>query len=572
MPFDQNPPDPQLVERWFLQDPPVEPRTFELALVLGGTVSAGAYTAGALDFLIEALDCWEAARLAGDPLVPHHRVVLRVITGTSGGGVNAAIAARALNYDFPHIAQGKRIDPAGSGNPFYDTWIRDLTLARFLDTGDTERELVSILNGSAIDDSARNITTFTGPPKARPWLAMPLRLILTLTNLAGVPYKLDLSTGSETFVDHADFMRFAINYPGREGTGFRPDELLIDFGQGLPGAIGWDRFSEFAKGTAAFPAGFPPRELSRPVDQYRWRIVPQPNPPANQPPYFALKPDWTAMQNSGAASADGQYAFLAVDGGATDNEPIELARTALCGIVQRNPRKGDEANRAVVLIDPFAGRAELGRHARGTFVDNLGSFVSTMIQQTRYDSRDIVLAAADDVFSRFMLAPPQLPNSKRPAITSAGLGAFIGFACPAFVRYDYMLGRRSCRDFLAKEFVLPETNTNVFGAPWTGQQKDAFARDAGPGFLPVIPLTGSAAQPQDLDPWPAGKLNPEDYRRAIEKRFRAILRCATPASKLNWLKAASWLGGIVSDGAVADKVVEAMNHYLEDAELTGVEV
>ena len=573
MPFDQSRPDPQLVEKWFLRNPPVEPRTFELALVLGGTVSAGAYTAGALDFLIEALDCWEAAKSdPQDTLVPRHKALVRVITGTSGGGVNAAIAARALNYDFRHVAQARQFDPADSGNPFYNCWIRDLTLARFLDTGDTERELISILNGRAIDDGATNIITFSGPPKARPWLATPLRLILTLTNLAGVPYKLDLSTGSETFVNHADFMRFAVNYPGREGTEFRPDELLLDFGQGVAGAIGWDRFSEFAKGTAAFPAGFPPRELTRPAEHYRWRIVPQPDPPPGQPPYFVLTPDWTTMQLTGAASADGQYFFLVVDGGATDNEPIELARTALCGIVERNPRSGDEANRAVVLIDPFAGKAELGRQTAGTLVDNLGSLVNTMIQQTRYDSRDVVLAAAGDVFSRFMLAPRQDPNSTRPAITSAGLGAFIGFACPAFMRYDYMLGRKSCRDFLAKEFVLPETNAKVFGAPWTQQQKDAYAREAGRGFLPIIPLTGSAAETQELDPWPAGKLNPEDYRHAIEERFRAILRCATPGSKFNLLKAASWFGGVVSDGLVADKVIEAMNHYLEEAELTGAEV
>jgi hypothetical protein len=44
---------------WFLDVPEVPDGTFdnEFALVFGGTVSAGAYTAGAIDFLIEALDC-----------------------------------------------------------------------------------------------------------------------------------------------------------------------------------------------------------------------------------------------------------------------------------------------------------------------------------------------------------------------------------------------------------------------------------------------------------------------------------------------------------------------------------
>ena len=83
---DRNPPSPAEIERWFLADPGVPPRTFELALVLGGTVSAGAYTAGALDFLIEALDSWTQLRDANNSTAPRHNVVLRVITGTSGGG------------------------------------------------------------------------------------------------------------------------------------------------------------------------------------------------------------------------------------------------------------------------------------------------------------------------------------------------------------------------------------------------------------------------------------------------------------------------------------------------------
>ena len=87
------------IRQWFDSPGDVAPNTFEIALVLGGTVSAGAYTAGALDFLIEALDAWTAAQDA-QAAVPRHSVVLRVIAGTSGGGVNAAIAARALAYDF----------------------------------------------------------------------------------------------------------------------------------------------------------------------------------------------------------------------------------------------------------------------------------------------------------------------------------------------------------------------------------------------------------------------------------------------------------------------------------------
>ena len=39
--------------------PPPPADTFEVALVLSGAISAGAYTAGVIDFLIEALESWQ---------------------------------------------------------------------------------------------------------------------------------------------------------------------------------------------------------------------------------------------------------------------------------------------------------------------------------------------------------------------------------------------------------------------------------------------------------------------------------------------------------------------------------
>jgi hypothetical protein len=72
-----------------------EPGVFEIALVLAGGISAGAYTAGVMDYLIEALDEWylrkEADRVASrakkpNQTVPHHDVIVRIIAGTSAGG------------------------------------------------------------------------------------------------------------------------------------------------------------------------------------------------------------------------------------------------------------------------------------------------------------------------------------------------------------------------------------------------------------------------------------------------------------------------------------------------------
>src|SRR5215469_2683100 len=89
-------------------EPP--PGVFEIGLVLPGAVSAGAYTGGVIDFLVEALDAWEAekrrcAANESDPRkwpIPGHQVRLRVVSGASSGAMIGAIMAVALKYNFPH--------------------------------------------------------------------------------------------------------------------------------------------------------------------------------------------------------------------------------------------------------------------------------------------------------------------------------------------------------------------------------------------------------------------------------------------------------------------------------------
>ena len=67
---------------------------FELGLTLAGAISAGAYTAGVLDFLFQALDEWEKHR--GVSSTPQHRVVIKVITGASAGAITGALGPVAL--------------------------------------------------------------------------------------------------------------------------------------------------------------------------------------------------------------------------------------------------------------------------------------------------------------------------------------------------------------------------------------------------------------------------------------------------------------------------------------------
>jgi predicted acylesterase/phospholipase RssA len=569
MSVDESAPDEAEIRRWFLDSSDVEPGTFEFALVLGGTVSAGAYTAGVIDYLIEALDCFSEARRAGT--TPQHKVVLRLITGTSGGGVNAAIAARALAYRYPHVTRDTPIKSAQTRNPFYDIWVNTLRLGPFLETNDIVDDLRSLLNGAPIDKGAANIVKFSdGSAQGREWVAAPLRVILTTTNLRGIPYKLDFGDHrGQSYVDHADYIRFAVLYPEQALGTPRPDELVLPFdAESVPQQASWNDFSLAARATAAFPIGFPARLLKRPTNHYRYRVVASPSEKGALDSYFVLTPDWDAMRSRPGGAVPDEWQFLAVDGGATDNEPIELARTALCGLLNRNPRDPDKANRAVWLIDPFAGEADLGPDRHTSFVNELGSINTMFTQQTRYDTADLKMASDPDIYSRFMLTPTRLDRHGKMllganAIASSGLGAFIGFACPAFMRFDYLLGRQNCQTFLREEFVLDEANP-LFEA-WTAEERAKFARPADHGMLPIIPLVSSAAAEQTLDDWPKGKLDPESFRPTIEARYRAICKVGLP-NHLGKTPVA-WLLGQFTQRQVSDFIIGAINTYLAKANL-----
>src|SRR5947208_824551 len=97
-------------------------RGFEIGLVMAGAVSAGAYTAGVVDFLIQALDQWQEGKRGGDPRCPRHDVSLKVIAGASAGGMSAAIAAAQLCES--HTPAADMHPPGASRNKLFESWVR----------------------------------------------------------------------------------------------------------------------------------------------------------------------------------------------------------------------------------------------------------------------------------------------------------------------------------------------------------------------------------------------------------------------------------------------------------------
>jgi|SRR5580658_1824094 hypothetical protein len=531
-------PGPAELRRLFPAEIPLpsDKSEFQLALALGGTVSAGAYTAGVVDFLVEALDAWTRAREDGDPLAPPHRVVVKLITGASGGGVNASIATRSLSHAFPPV-HPETPEAEAATNPFYDAWVNRLDIAGMLDTGDLAGgAMPSLLNVAPLDGAAQSIVDFQGDPlgshqtpRFRRWLDDTLTLFVTLTNLRGVPYQIDFEgvRANESYVDHADWGRFAADTrPGVTATP-RPDEFgLSNWRDTAPGFTGFSTLGHYALGTAAFPGGFVPRELERPLGHYAYRIASVPGRDGEERLRW-LRPDWNAI--AGAAPLDPDYRFPVVDGGAIDNEPFGLARTALAGPLGRNPRDGFAARRAVLLIDPFTDPVSLGPQNVGSFFANLGGLLGTLIAQGRYDTADLALAADSHIFSRFMISAVRGSSTGGRAIASGGFNAFMGFFCRDFRRHDFLLGRRNAYQFLRDQMLFPEGNP-IFD-DWTVAQRRRFRswEDETYGtenwqvpMLPLIPLMGSAAAEPPEPRWPTGAFDPDSVKHALRHRIRGV--------------------------------------------------
>jgi hypothetical protein len=590
------PPDPltpEQLQTYFPLQRAALPDTFELGLVLGGTVSAGAYTAGVLDYLMQVLDAWTAARERGDPQAPRHKVVISTIGGASGGAINAAMVARAAGWGFPRGAD--------SANPFYSGWTDGVDLVKLLDPKpepDIEG-LASAFNCSAIDTQAASTIAFRGTkmgqggaPAQRSYFSNPLRLIMTVGNITGLPYRINFRGETQLghdMVAHADIVRFALAVDGGvpNPPGDRPDEFALnsyDIGN-------WDRLAAAALATSAFPLAFRSRPLSRPLAVSGYQVAVIPSDDNRSAEIAQLIPRWdTLMANQ---SDPLSVSFVNVDGGTLNNDPLDHVRTALAGLYNRNTRDGTNADRAVILVAPFSDPETLGPTQPPDLFGLAMPFVMSLIYQGRYKPEDIALADAEDVYSRFLIAPVGPgPNGQRTlgkaAIASGALGGFSGFIDRSFLDYDFRLGQRNAYEFLSRHLVFPETNL-IFQGKWTDAQKQAqsITDTDGSRLLRLIPIMDTVPTPPQMLPtpkpanappgavaWPKLPALPDNLSDAISGRLDAVYSLLMRSAKQSsWWKQAiastyvrlGWT--LYVRGALRDKALNAIRSGLQHQNL-----
>jgi hypothetical protein len=527
-----------------------EPREFQIGLVMAGAISAGAYTAGVMDFLLEALEAWEAAKRSAPNQVPDHPVRLRALSGASAGAMVGAITVRSLATGVTPVPDvlappdSPNPDPTRQSdefkNPFYAAWVQSIDIRHLLgsrDLASRSAKVRSVLDSTVLGEIATNVIKVSSPPRAKPpsYVNNPVDVFLTTVNLRGVPYGFKFA-GQQTAYMHrmtafADQVHFRLAWPNEHRPGLDvdvdADEDQVDVAPVVLDATridtakdgNWMKLTHTALASGAFPIGLAPQELERKATDYDVRVWPIPDsdplksvavanvtpatPECSCTAFRPIVPDWpegirVADPAKSGADSTYEYNYWNVDGGLMNNEPLELVRRVLAGN-GRNARKGEEADRAVVMIDPFPNGSDVSKKYKfdPDLIDIILRMFGALKEQARFKPDELQLAAEDEVYSRYVISPIYIDKAGAitdPAMASAIMGGFGGFFAESFRRHDFQLGRRNCQRFLQRHFALPFDNP-LFDS-WRDdaarKQKYSFSDIDSKGLsrrlAPIIPL------------------------------------------------------------------------------------
>lgn len=528
----------------------------KIGINMAGAISAGAYTAGVLDFLTEALDCWEEAKRNGET-VPMHDVSIEVLSGASAGGMCAAIAALMLQHDFEHI---RDVTKTGTTNRLYESWVNRIDIRELLKSDDLRNasQVNSLLDSTIIGNiAAFALTPGAAPVKRRSYVSPDLTLYLSLTNLRGTPYSLNgEAPGSieETTFFYGDRIRFEIKASSTAASAAKPGTYWLDPTNN--NGAGWQTLQTAAMATGAFPIFLAPRILTRSLSEYTppvWESVTAAatgNPPPVSPDFPPGTPDPLHTLN--------------VDGGMTNNDPFVYAHDHLAKLTPPKDTpaiRGEDVDRAVINIAPFPTttlfdlKYDLARAAG--ILPILGKLFSALLSQSRFFGESLTSVMRGTSFDRFVIAPSdeelvqefkgQPADRHPPALQCGTLGAFGGFFCRDFRAHDYALGRRNCQKFLRDSFLLPQDNAIISaGLQKSGVDPHAIgrsrpraysvAKEAPPAgdsaadaatakkWIPVIPLYGAAAEeiPRPRRAKITGDML-DEILDLVMQRFRAVV-------------------------------------------------
>lgn len=445
---------------------------------MAGAVSAGAFTAGVMDYLLETLDLWEKAKAKNRSLgkahpdydfsVPMHQVEIDVISGSSAGGITGTLAMlTAVDADYQPV---NKDNPQGANNRFYQSWVvmgddaQSTTFAKMLQSEDLKalqkgEKPKALLNSLPIDVLAENALQVRNFRSYPPYISKSLDLVLTTTNLRGINFKVDFGGSDKSgpvITSHAGFFRYKLfNESFRVGLP-QTDELyqVLD----LRNAKDMQQLKDATLSTAAFPIGLPSREVEL-KQEYINRFSKY---------YFGDRKGIYPLLKE-----EESYKFNSIDGGLINNEPFGVALKVLHekypALRKKNqqdeqPELNSSGSYAVIMIDPFPNKdneveqvnpkADILTVAKGMFMS---------LRNQAMFNQDGILDALELVDrTKFLIEPirkewrdGQLQRAEND-LASAPFSGFAGFMNQDFRAHDFQLGRKNAQTFFRYYFGIPE--------------------------------------------------------------------------------------------------------------------
>jgi len=464
---------------------------YNISLAVSGAALGGVYSAGVLDFLLQALREAEKAYDDRDIRAQPWEVNLTDLVGTSSGGISAGLAASILSLDYEPLRSDfdPQVHCPPKNNTLYDFWIRLCTAEEFLNNEDLRDYRPKRRRKSCFSCCRKNSNdseNLEKPPVVRSIFSAysmhmllltsimeqtvecaPQRfakdLILTLptTNLSGVPYVAKQANSSKenlVVYSHADYMKFNVN-----SEALVKEAYPLDLSESRS-STQWKRLIDSMAATSAYPGLLAPVPLSNSKSFYDSR--------------YPESPIWND-------SSDPEIEFQGVDGFLC-SKPYDIAEMSMrrCSPENNPDLCGDPSSSwgSVILIDAFPPKPRVIERKEMGLPEILKETWLATKAHAGFKHELVTRAQNPDDLSTFLIAPnPCEPDlAGRPVLNSASL------AHEGLRIYDFMRGRRDAQRFLKQVFVLRPEDA-VKNPIFKGAKVDDD------GLVRIIPLFGSAS-------------------------------------------------------------------------------
>ncbi len=333
-------------------------KPLKVAIVMGGGVSLGSFSGGALAGALRRID--REARKAD------LEMQIDVLSGASAGALSLCVLLRKLAWpDEPYDPEDEdSFWQANVEDPQHRAWVRGIGIQEL--AGKEGEARGSLFSSAALEDLAREMMGWERAPgdgelNPRGLLASRVHFLSTLMNLNGIPIVSDRLEENPALVDakaatlFKDARTFCLDVGrangdgGREGGteeadrahGGAPWERAVHRSRSALAEPGtWLEMAETALAAAAFPIAFQPRPISRRQGEFGslWPWRPEDDGPAAR-----------ALRNKLWLSPRDDFPFTYGDGGAFNNEPL---REAMGLIRHVDGADRDEFERLLLFIDP----------------------------------------------------------------------------------------------------------------------------------------------------------------------------------------------------------------------------